>query len=101
MNDYTPADEAQDDREIAEELVRAGWQCMSNKYRIIARLPEGATGLEVLRERSPLKFREIMEHTELRAADVYRRMYAPSEGNTQTLDFDMFEAFKRARKSSW
>jgi hypothetical protein len=100
---YTPEDEARDDAEIAAELVRAGWKSVSNQYRHIARLPEGKTGLEVLRACAPDEFRRIMEHAEKRAADTYLRMFAGADAGTlQTLDYAMFQAFRRAGgKSSW
>ena len=97
MNAYTLEDEAQDDEEIAERLVRDGWKSTSNKNRTIARLPKNRTGLEALSECAPNELRRIMEHAEQRAADVYRRMYATVADKTkQELDFEMFRAFKHA-----
>jgi len=101
MNEYTLEDEDRDDAEIAAQLVRDGWKSTSNRYRNIARLPEGKTGLEALRDCAPEAYRHIMENAERQAADTYRRIFA--RGDTkQTLDQDMFQAFKRARgEASW
>lgn len=100
---YTVEDETRDDAEIAAELVGAGWKSVSNKRQIIARLPEGKTGLEALRECSPLEYAKLVADLEHRAADVYRRVYASvSAGTKRVLDADMFAAFKRAGgESSW
>lgn len=85
------------DREIAEQLVRDGWQSTSNKYRVIARLPEGKTGLEAVREVDPIAYKRIMEHAERQAEAYYRRMLAnTSAGTQQTLDESMWRAFKKA-----
>jgi len=103
MTEYTVEDEDNDDAEIAAKLVRDGWKSTSNKHRVIARLPEGKTGLEALREVAPDDHKRIMENAERQAADTYRRLYANwGAGTSQILDSGTWSAFKRAGgQSSW
>lgn len=37
------------DREYARRLIAKGWRSVSNRWRVLARLPDGMTGREALR----------------------------------------------------
>lgn len=78
------------------------WFSISNRYRLIARLPEGKTGLEALKERAPESFEHIMQHAEQLAADEYRRTYARQHGDEVELSSEDYSAFRKAGgRSSW
>jgi hypothetical protein len=95
--DYSVEEEDSDDMEIARALVRDGWMSTSNKRRTIARLPEGKTGLEALRDVAPEAHDTIMSRAEQQAANGYRRIFASEgDGTRQTLDVSMWMAFKKA-----
>ncbi len=80
----------------AAALVRDGYKSTSNKYRNVARLPEGKTGLEALRDCAPEEYARIMEQAERQAADRYRRFNAAEHGDQETLTVDEFKAFRSA-----
>lgn len=78
------------------------WKGTSNRYRTIARLPEGKSGVEALKDAAPDQYRNIMREVERRAADTYRRMYAEREGNSLMITQEEWAAFKAAGgESSW
>lgn len=89
--------------ETARRLVAEGWESTSNSYRNVARLPEGKSGLEALKEVAPDEYHHLTETIERRAANVYRRIYATeAAGTKRSLDRETFAAFKRAGgQSSW
>lgn len=80
----------------AEEMIAQGYKSTSNKYRTVARLPPGKTGIEALREVSPHEYRDIMRQLEQRCADRYRCIYAEKNGDQLELSPEEFTAFKRA-----
>lgn len=56
----------------AKELVAAGYFQISRKYREVARLPEGVTGIQALQRH----WREPVKLSERDATDQYLRVYA-------------------------
>lgn len=78
------------------KMVEDGYQQISRKYRLVARLPKGETGLEALKRVDLRSYLRIMNQAEHSAADTYRRMHAREEGNEIELDEKEFEAFRKA-----
>ncbi len=79
-----------------KELVAAGYKQRSRKYRLVAKLPDGETGLEALKRCNPSAFRNIMDFAEHKAADHYRAYNAQAEGNELELTAEEFKAFREA-----
>ena len=79
----------------ARELVAAGYRQISNKYRMVARLPEGTTGLQALQAVDSEFARDLIRRIEEQAADQYRRVHARGAGNVLELDEETFADFKR------
>lgn len=84
--------------EEAAELVRLGYCQVSRKFRSVARLPEGKTGIEALADAS----RDLVWARTLgeeHAAEQFRRVYAiyaPAEQRLiLILTREVFDAFKR------
>jgi hypothetical protein len=77
----------------ARELVAAGYQSISNKYRLVARLPEGKTGLEALAMVNPDLAAHFLENANLSAARQFMRVYA-KEPERLELNAEEFKAFK-------
>jgi hypothetical protein len=85
-----------------KELISHGYQQTSSKYRTVARLPPGKTGLEALRDVSPHDYHLIIARIEQQCASTYRRLYAEKEGNQLELSPEEFAAFKAAGgETSW
>lgn len=72
-------------------LVQRGWRSVSNKFKMIARLPEGETGIEACRRRRTLN--ECW--SEETAASYYMRVHSEDEGNCLELDDASYRAFRR------
>lgn len=96
--------------EQAVALIDEGWFQVSRKFRHLARLPEGKTGIEALIEAClksigrgshseywPTEIKRWAEDMgEGPAADHFMRCYASAiPGLTCTVDRDIFEAFRR------
>jgi hypothetical protein len=81
---------------LAKKLRAEGFKQTSNKFRHVARLPPGMTGLEALEEVEPSFARELLRRVEEQAAEHYRRIHADRHGLRETLDLRTFQAFKRA-----
>jgi hypothetical protein len=81
---------------LAKKLRAEGFKQTSNKFRHVARLPPGKTGLEALAELEPEYVRALQQRVEDQAAEHYLRVYAARAGLEQTLDLRTFQAFKRA-----
>lgn len=79
------------------------WQSVSHKYRIVARLPEGMSGVEALLEHAPDQYQRILERIEQQAASTFRRLYSDRvEGCSVELSPDEWAAFRAAGgASSW
>lgn len=81
----TPGDFA-----VARDLAAEGWHQVSSNYRLIARLPEGMTGLEALETIDPNLAQDIREQAEAHAMRHFLRMYAEHKELTP----EQFRAFK-------
>lgn len=83
-----------------DALLAQGVRQLSRKYRTVARLPPGMTGLEALKERAPEKYKEVMKWAEERAADVYCRYEAQKHGDQFDLSVEQFNEYlaKTGRK---
>ena len=90
---FTPATEA--DKTRALEIVAQGYQQVSRKNRMVARLPPGMTGLEALRTVDPQLADNFLANAERMAAEQYMRCYANKE-NQLTLTQGEFAEFLKA-----
>lgn len=77
--------------EKAKELIASGYQSISNQHKMLARLPEGKTGVQLLAEKAPSWLRRWEEM----ATSHYMRVHAIQDGNSITVDPETFAAFKR------
>lgn len=75
-----------------DQLIAQGYIQVSRRYRIVARLPEGKTGLEALREVDPRLVQEMLDRVERDATDMYLRVHAtPAEKlNLSETEFEAF-----------
>lgn len=80
----------------ASDLLKQGYVQISRRYRIVARLPRGKTGLEALEEADPALVEDWLASLEERATEQYLRVYAPNELK-ETLTEEEFNAFLRLR----
>jgi hypothetical protein len=91
-----PEEEAQ---ALAAKLVARGFEQRSNKYRMVAGLPEGETALQALNRLDPDKAHRLQAESlswlESRARDHYMHVFAKREGNDVELDLRTFNAFKK------
>jgi len=89
--------------EAARRLLAEGWCQTSRRFRCVARLPPGQTGVEALidasrRHRSfPLADLERWARGlgERHAGDHYLRCHAEQDGNSRQLDIPTFAAFRK------
>lgn len=89
-------------RPTIDELLQQGVAQLSRKFRHVARLPPGMTGLEALRERAPNRYAEVMRRAEQWAADEYRHYVAQYHDDSFTLTVEEFSEFltKTGRNAS-
>lgn len=93
--------EAFETDEAARVLVAEGYKQTSRKFRHVARLPRGKSGLEALKEADPEGYAHIMDNAERQAADTYRRIHARGPDKL-SLTVEGFEAFRKAGgEPSW
>lgn len=78
----------------AKEAIRLGYYQVSRKHRMVARLPDGKTGVQALAEASgrPDWARMLGETN---AGDQFLRCYTDRGGLCVTLDRETFEEFRR------
>lgn len=91
---------------FVDDLLASGVEQLSRKYRLVARLPPGMTGLEALRERAPDRYhaltKRMAETTERLAADEYRRWVAKDHGDEFELTVEEFSEFlAKTGRSDW
>lgn len=86
-------------KEKAERLVSEGWEQISRKYRMLARLPPGLTGLEALREHDHKLVDRFLAVAEDNARFQYLRVYAPEEHRIE-LTREEFAAYLVVTKRS-
>lgn len=84
---------------LAEKCFREGYEVTSRRYRSLARLPEGKTGIEALIEVDSGVGVHCRTHgLEEDAADFYRRCYAYKAGLQTQLDLRTFKHFLKLRR---
>lgn len=83
---------------LAQKIYAEGYEVTSRRYRHLARLPEGKTGIEALMEHDPRLATHCKKHgLEDMAADQYRRCFADKDGLNLTLDLRTFKEFLKLR----
>ncbi len=80
---------------LAKELVSAGYKQISSKYRIVARLPEGKSGYEALRDADPDFAGRLLANFQRDCEDQFLRVCA-NNSHRMTLDELTFAAFRAA-----
>lgn len=80
-------------RPTVDELLQQDAKQVSRKYRLVARLPVGMTGIEALCERAPDRYARVMARAEQWAADDYRREVAHKHGDLFELTREEFAEF--------
>jgi hypothetical protein len=76
-----------------DELLKQGVRQLSRKYRTVARLPPGMTGLQALQERAPERYKEVMKRAEEWAAEDYCRYVAEKYGDHFELTVEQFNEY--------
>ena len=74
-----------DTEERIRMLVADGYEQISSKNRVVARLPEGMTGIQAIERFEPEMLVRSMERMEREAAERFRRFHAREHGLTLTL----------------
>lgn len=73
------------------------WHSTSNRYRTVARVPEGMTAIEALQEFAPEAYQELMERLESSAKYDWCRLHADKTSDCkQTLTEAEWHRFRRA-----
>jgi hypothetical protein len=88
-----------DPEERARDLVAGGYQQISSKYRLVARLPPGMTGLEALAKVDPRLAQNFLDNANELAAQQYLRCY-PGVDKIR-LTYEEFGAFKKVLDPHW
>ena len=75
-----------------DDLIAAGFQQVSRKYRMLARLPPGMTGLEALATVDPQLAAHMLLNANRQAAEQYMRVYAkgPDQVTLTEHEFDEY-----------
>lgn len=81
--------------EKAKKLVEDGYEQISRKYRTLARLPEGMTGIEALRSADPFLAQRFLDNAERAAKEQYMRVYSKAEDRAE-LTVEEFNAYLKA-----
>lgn len=76
-----------------DDLLAQGAEQMSRKYRLVARLPEGMTALEALKDRDMPLYERVMADAERRARELYRLHVAKRYGDYFELSVAEFNEF--------
>lgn len=74
-------------------LIAQGGEQTGRKYRSVARLPPGMTGLQALKERAPEEYAKVMRQAEDTAARAYRIYEASKHGDAFVLTVAEFNEF--------
>lgn len=85
--------------EKGRELVARGWRQTSRKFRMLAKIPDGMTGMQALREADPRAADELEDRMNRQAADTFRRSHICKTlfpECFQEVDQPTFDAFRRA-----
>lgn len=91
MEASVPEEEAE---RLAADYLARGFEQISAKYRTIAGLPVGETGLSALRRTDPTRASRLEQRAAARL-EYMRGPVASTEGNRVELDLRTFKAFKR------
>jgi hypothetical protein len=65
-----------DTEEKISDLIKRGYRQVSRKYRRVAALPEGKTGIQAIRDADPSYYKGVVARIEESCADQYLRVYA-------------------------
>lgn len=65
--------------DYVRQLVAQGYKQVSSRYRIVARLPDGMTGIEALESVDASLAKHMRDTMNKQAAEQYLRVYAPLE----------------------
>lgn len=85
-----------------EELIADGYMSVSNKYRHVAKLPLGETGVQALSRVCPDAAKDIADRIEQQSANTYRRCYTERDGNMLELSIEEYSDFRKSGgRSSW
>ncbi len=83
------------EREVAmsrvDEFIQGGYQQVSRRYRLIARLPSGKTGLEALAEVNPELAKHFLAQANEQAARQYLARHADGENKVELTDDEFRE----------
>ena len=82
-----------------KDLYKQGFRQVSRKYRMVARLPEGKTGLEALAEVDPRLAKDMLDRMNNAAAEQYLRCYAKPP-YVLTLSVEEFDEFKNDERKN-
>ena len=100
--DGIPIDVTDEHIESARQLIEEGWHQTSRAYRMLARLPDGMTGVEALidaERRSQHPQSNVVKWANglgnAGAGEHYLRCYASRDLHGCTLDIPTFSAFKK------
>jgi len=85
--------------ERARDLVAGGYRQISSKYRTVARMPPGMTGLEALANVNPRLAQGYLDNANELAAQQYLRCYPGVD--KIILTYEEFGAFKRVAEPKW
>jgi hypothetical protein len=82
-----------------EQLIAEGFEQVSRRYRRLARLPYGKTGLEALAEVDPELAAHMLDSVNRRAAEQYMRVYAKDDEKIE-LNAEEFDEYLRLTRRS-
>lgn len=73
-----------------DDLIAAGYQQVSRKHRLLARVPTGLTGLEALRTVDPFMADRMEKAVHDQAADYYRRVHSKEQVELTREEFEEY-----------
>jgi hypothetical protein len=84
----------------AKEIIADGWYQVSRRFRTVARLPDGMTGIEALARDARKSYGRDSEEWanmlgERSAGDHWLRCFADKKGCWKELDQPTFDAFRK------
>lgn len=92
--DIEPIDPEQSDiQKKVQGLIDQGYMQVSHKYRSLAKLPEGMTGLEALAKFAPDFHKDLVRRMEAQARSQFLRVYSKEESIELTQE--EFAVFKK------
>lgn len=88
-------------REKIERMRKEGFIQLSRKYRLVGNLPEGKTGIEMIREVDPYMAKHFQEHFDEQMKEHFLRVYALNTEHQVELSEAEFAEWLRQRKDVW